>query len=167
VTSSNIWLMSAAHGLTADSTPSFQVAYVKADGSRSPLSEATEGWTWTGVNWGGIPSEWMVAYYGNDMSQWPAAGSAPVAGGPKLAHVFLSGGSPFDPKTWLQTQLRQTPQGLFLAWNTQRGFRYQVQVSTNFATWSNVGSPRFAAGENDSMYVGGSSTGFYRVVLLR
>jgi hypothetical protein len=35
------------------------------------------------------------------------------------------------------------------------------------ATWSNLGGPRFAAGTNDSIFVGGSSAGYYRVLLLR
>jgi hypothetical protein len=167
VTASNLWVMTAANGLTANSTRSFQVAYVKTDGSRSPLSAAAEGSTWDGLNWGGIPYEWMTAYFGDDISQWPAVGSSVGGGGPKLSQVFLSGGNPLDSDTWLKTHLKSTGQGLFLTWNTQRGFRYQVQASTNFATWSNVGSPRFAAGNNDSIYVGGSTTGFYRVVLLR
>jgi hypothetical protein len=33
--------------------------------------------------------------------------------------------------------------------------------------WINLGSPRFAAGTTDSIYVGGSAAGYYRVVLLR
>ena len=56
---------------------------------------------------------------------------------------------------------------MFLNWNTQAGATYQVQVTTNFNSWSNVGSPRFAAGTSDSIYIGGSSAGYYRVVLLR
>ena len=69
--------------------------------------------------------------------------------------------------TWLQTALTMTSQGLFLSWNTQPGFTYQVQVTTNFTSWSNVGAPRFAAGTSDSIYVGGGGVGYYRVVLLR
>jgi hypothetical protein len=56
---------------------------------------------------------------------------------------------------------------MFLHWNTQPGFKYQVQVTTNFTSWSTVGLPRFAAGSNDSIYVGGGAVGYYRVVLLR
>jgi hypothetical protein len=140
---------------------------VKTDGARSPLSAATEGSTWSGLNWGGIPYEWMSAYFGDDISQWPAAGSSVGVDGPKLSKVFLSGGNPLDSSTWLKTQLTRTKQGLFLTWNTQPGFRYQVQVTSNFATWTDLGSPRFAAGESDSIYVGGSGVGYYRVVLLR
>jgi hypothetical protein len=63
--------------------------------------------------------------------------------------------------------LVNTPEGLFLSWNTQPGFTYQVQMSTNFGAWSNVGAPRFAAGDSDSIFVGQSSAGFYRILLLR
>ena len=63
--------------------------------------------------------------------------------------------------------LTPTAQGMFLSWNTQPGATYQVQVTTDLKTWVNAGSARFAAGTTDSIYVGGSSNGYYRVVLLR
>ena len=88
-------------------------------------------------------------------------------GGSTLLQVFLSGGNPLDPSTWLQTTLTKTAQGMFLNWNTQPGLTYQVQVTTNFGSWSNLGAPRFAAGTTDSIYVGGSPAGYYRVMLLR
>jgi hypothetical protein len=56
---------------------------------------------------------------------------------------------------------------MFLAWNTQPGATYQVQVATNLPAWSNLGSARFAAGTNDSINIGGNNAGYYRVVLLR
>jgi len=56
---------------------------------------------------------------------------------------------------------------MFLEWNTQAGATYQVQSATNLAAWSNLGSPRFAAGTSDSINVGGNVAGYYRVVLLR
>jgi hypothetical protein len=90
-----------------------------------------------------------------------------VAGGPTPMQVFVSGGDPTDSSTWLATKLTRTGQGMFLSWNAQPGFTYQVQVSTNFNTWSNVGSPRFAAGATDSIYVSGGSVGYYRIVLVR
>ena len=64
-------------------------------------------------------------------------------------------------------QFSQTQQGMFLSWNTQPGLTYQVQTTTNFTSWSNLGTARFAAGTSDSIFVGGSSVGYYRVVLLR
>jgi hypothetical protein len=58
---------------------------------------------------------------------------------------------------------------MFLGWNTQPGFTYQVQKTTNFVSWDNVGSARFAAGTNDSLYVGSGDgmVGYYRILLLR
>jgi hypothetical protein len=163
----NQWTMTAANGLATNSTHSFQVDYVVTDGRRSPISDSTSGTTWGGKNWGGIPYEWMIGYFGSHTNIWWSSTTAVNSGGPTLYTVFLSGGDPFDSTTWLQTQLNNTPQGLFLNWNTQAGATYQVQVTADFKSWTNVGNPRFAAGTTDSYRVGGSSAGYYRVVLLR
>lgn len=169
-TTSNVWTMTAANGLTTNSTKSFAVDYVTTDGRRSPLSPSASGSTWSGANYYGIPFEWMEEYYGLNFAAWPANVNAPlVAGGPTLYQVFLSGGDPFDSSTWLQTSLTKTSQGMFLSWNTQPGLTYQVQVTTNFTSWSVVpnASARFAAGASDSINVGGGAAGYYRVLLLR
>lgn len=163
----NQWTMTAANGLTTNSTHSFQVDYVVADGRRSPVSDSTSGTTWGGKNWGGIPYEWMIDNFGPHTNFWWSSTTAVSSGGPTIYTVFLSGGDPSDSTTWLQTQLNNTPQGLYLNWNTQSGATYQVQATTDFTSWSNVGSPRFAAGTTDSINVGGSPVGYYRVVLLR
>ena len=165
--SSNQWTMTAANGLTANKTNSFQVDYVLTDGRRAPLSPAASGHTWSGLNWGGIPYEWMLQNYGSNTNLWPSATSKPVSSGPTLKQIFLSGGSPGQPTTWLQTALTRTAQGMFLSWNTQAGASYQVQATTDVLTWTNVGSARFAAGLVDSINVGGSYNGYYRVLLLR
>jgi hypothetical protein len=167
VTTSNQWTMKAVNGLTANSTHSFQVDYVVTDGRRSPISTSTSGTTWQGYNWGGIPFEWMTLYYGSDISQWPPANSKLGGTTVTVYQVFLTGGNPSDSATWLKQRLMKTPQGLFLSWNTQPGATYQVQTTTSFTSWSNLGGPRFAAGTSDSIYVGGNSAGYYRIVLLR
>jgi len=168
VVSSNAWVMTAANGLTAGSTHSFQVDYVTTDGRRSPISPAASGTTWSGANYFGIPFEWLEAYYGLNFANWPTNVNAPLTpGGLTLAQVFLSGGNPLAPNTWLRQQIIRTGQGFFLAWNPQPGATYQVMVSTNLTTWSNLGAPRFAAGTTDSIYVGGSPASYYRVYLLR
>jgi hypothetical protein len=168
VTTSNIWTMTTTQGLTNSSTHSFQVGYVRADAQVSPLSAATSGTTWSGANYFGIPSEWVQTYYGLNVANWPANVNAPLAaGGPSLLQVFLSGGSPLNSSTWLKTALVKTSQGFFLNWNTQPGFIYQVKTTTDLVSWQNLGTPRFAAGTNDSIYVGASSAGYYRVYLLR
>jgi hypothetical protein len=145
------------------------VDYVTTDGRRSPASPSASGTAWSGVNYFGVPFEWMQQYYGSTIASWPASASAPlVPGGLSLYKVFLSGGSPLDSTTWLQQSLRPTSQGMFLSWNTQAGATYQVQVKTNLtAAWSNLGSPRFAAGTTDSIYVGGGTAGYYQIMLLR
>ena len=52
----NHWTMTAANGLTDNSTNSFTVDYVTTDGRRSPMSPAATGGTWSGWNWGGFRS---------------------------------------------------------------------------------------------------------------
>ena len=167
VVSSNQWTMTAANALVAGSTNTFRVDYVLSDGRRSPISLAATGITWGGLNWGGIPYEWMAQYYGTNTNLWPPAGSRPGVNAPTVYQIFLSGGNPGIPSTWLKTALAPTAQGLFLSWNTQPGATYQVQTTADLQTWVNKDSARFAAGRMDSIYVGGSSTGYYRVVLLR
>jgi hypothetical protein len=166
---SNVWTMTALNGLTTNSTHSFQVDYVTTGGQRSPLSPSASGTTWSGLSWGGIPYEWMAEYFSDGIYNtnfWPAA-SAKVGPNTTLSQIFLTGGNPQDSSTWLATQLTHTSEGMFLSWNTQPGATYQVQITTNFASWSNVGSPRFAAGTSDSIFVGGNPVGYYRLVLLR
>lgn len=110
----------------------------------------------------------MVNYFTSHTNLWWLPTTVVAPGGPALYSVFLSGGNPWDASTWLQTQLVKTPAGYFqLTWNPQPGLIYQVQATTNFTSWSNVGSPRLAAGTTDSINVGGTPAGYYRVVLLR
>jgi hypothetical protein len=172
VTTSNVWTMTAA----PSSTHSFRVDYVTTGGRQSPMSPSASGTTWSGLNWGGIPYEWMAMYFGGyyggayHTNGWSPASQPPPGsppGSPTLLQLFLSGGIPYEPATWLQTTLTKTSQGMILIWNTQPGLTYQVQVATNLTSWSNLGSPRFAAGPNDQINVGGTPAGYYRVVLLR
>lgn len=173
LTTSNQWTMTAANGLTVNDTRSFQVDYVMMDGRRAPISISTSGTTWSGLNWGGIPYEWMAVFFGGyyngnyNTSFWPQPTTRIAADGPTLKDIFISGGNPYDSTTWLKQSLVKTPQGLFLNWNTQPGAMYQVQSTASLAGWLNLGSPRFAAGTNDSIYVGGSPVGYYRIILLR
>jgi hypothetical protein len=162
----NQWMMTANNGLTAGTTHWFQVAYTTTGGRQSPLSAATTNSTWSGLSYYGIPFEWMQAYYGMNFANWPADVNVRLApGGLTLLQVFLTGGNPTNPATWLQTSLANTPQGIFLNWNTQPGLTYQVQAKTNLVgAWSNWGSPRFAAGTNDSINV---PVGYYQVLLQR
>jgi len=168
VTTSNSWTMTATNGLAPSSTHSFQLEYVTTNGLISPISPAAIGTTWSGTNYYGVPVEWLEEFYGNSTASWPANVNAPLAaGGPTLRQVFLSGGDPLDPTTWLRNTLTSTSEGMFLSWNTQAGATYQVQSSPDLVTWTNLGAARFAAGTSDSIFVGGGAAGYYRILLLR
>jgi hypothetical protein len=163
----NFWTMTAADGLAAGTTHTFRVAYVTASTARSPLSPPATGKTWGGLNYYGVPVEWLSEFYGMSMDLWPRPGERLAPDGPTLLQVFLSGGSPTDRSTWLTTSLTSTPQGFFLSFNPQPGRIYQVQSSGELGTWSNLGGPRLAAETIDSLYVGRSNAGYYRVLLMR
>ena len=164
--STNQWTMTAANKLSTNGIHSFQIDYVLNNGNRSPISPSANATTWSGRTWGGIPYEWMAKYFPYSTNLWPSA-SAQLAPGLSLFDVFLSGGNPQDPSTWLETQFTKTPEGMFVSWNTQPGATYQVQSTTNLVTWINLGAPRFAAGTSDSINVGNNTAGFYRVLLMR
>lgn len=163
----NSWVMTAEHGLKANETRTFQVAFVTEDGRQSPISSSATARTWGGFHWNGIPGEWMSAYYGTDFSTWPAATRELANGGPTLLEVFLSGGSPLNSGSWLRATLAPTEQGVYLEWNPQPGLMYQVQSSADLQQWTNVGSKRFASGSKDSVFLGYGTTAYYRVVLMR
>jgi len=178
LTTSNVWTMTAANGLTTNGTHSFQVDYVTTDLRRSPLSPSASGTTWSGLNWGGIPYEWMAAFFGGyyngtyHTNYWPLPNSPAAPDGPSLLQVFLSGGNPYDSSTWLQTVLTRTQEGLFLSWNAQPGFTYQVQVKANLGgAWSDLGGPQFAVEPYPSINLTvlgqTNAAGYYRVMLLR
>ena len=155
----NVWVMSAA----AKSTNFFQLTYVTTDGQHSPLSPATTAATFSGLSYYGIPAEWMNEYWGDG---WPSANAPLEAGGPTPLQAFLSGANPLDSSTWLRTTLTQSAQGVFLEWNPQPGHTYQVQSSSDLTAWANVGAARFAAGNVDSINLGSSSRGYFRILCL-
>jgi hypothetical protein len=141
--------------------------YVTANGQRSPGSPLATASTWSGLNWQGIPFEWMTQYFGNDTNAWPSASADADGDGLNNLQEFLTGTIPTDSASVLRVQLTQTTEGMFLSWPTQPGLTYQVQTTTNLTTWTDLGDARFAAGTNDSIFVGRSSVGYYRIVLLR
>lgn len=155
----------SATGLTPASTHSYRVAYVLEDGRRSPLSGATTNTTYGTILYSGIPVEWMALFFGEN---WPGASVDSDGDGDSNRDEFLRGTNPTDAASVLRPSVRSTPQGVFLDWKTTPGLMYQVQSSaTANGPWANVGGPRFAAGTDDSMHVGGASAGFYRVGRLR
>ena len=159
-----------ATGLAPASTHSYRLAYVLTDGRRSPLSSATSKTTYSGgATWGGIPQEWMVGYFGDDLFAWPSPHADSDGDGVSNRDEFFQGTDPTNANSVLRQRIMQTAQGPYLSWNTQPGLVYQVMTMTNMNSWQNVGGPRFAPGYLDSIYVGGGSgkSGFYRIMRLR
>ena len=163
----NSWTLT---GIAPGSTHSFQVASVALDGRRSPLSPPGSGTTWSGANYGGIPFEWMRAYFGQDLLAWPKPSDDSDGDGANNLQEFQAGTVPTDATSVLRTQIITTSQGARLGWNSQPGIIYQVQSSLTLApgSWTNVGSPRFAVGTTDSILLDGTAdTAYYRVTRLR
>ena len=164
---SNLWAMT---DLAPDSTHTFRLDYVLTDGRRSPQSDVASGTTWgEDNNSDGLPDDWQAMYWGSNSAKWPAPGTLLAPGGPTVLQAFLAGSNPLDPSTWFKASTITTPQGVFLtAWNTIPGGIYQVLGSSGMpAVWSDLGAPRFAAGTNDSIYLGRSFDGFYKISRLR
>jgi hypothetical protein len=164
VVTSNNWNMT---GLAPSSTHTFQLDYVLTDGRRSPLSGVASGTTHSILSWGGIPFDWMTTYYGGDTNSWPPPNADTDGDGATTLKEFLQGTIPTNSASVLLQHLDVTPEGLFLKWNTEPGLMYQVQTTVNLLTWVNLGGPRLAAGHLDSMFVGGGSVGYYRIIRLR
>jgi hypothetical protein len=144
----NSWL---ATEFLPESTHEFRVGYVLSDGQRSPLSAPGLGTTLDKldrlVEANNTPAEAPAPAEG-----WFGSGGAPLAGSDGVLRIGMS----------------VTRLGRSLHWNTQPGGLYQVQSSTNLATWSNVGEPRASMGANDSLDVTNSQkAAFYRVIRLR
>ncbi|MDB6017738.1 MAG: hypothetical protein JWR19_2227 [Pedosphaera sp.] len=158
------WQNDDTFSFNPGSTHTFQLAYVLTDGRHSPLSATTTAKLWAADrNGDGLPDDWETLYWGTNKVNWPSANTPLTPGGPTALTVLHWGANPLDPNTWLRTSLDQTPQGLFLSWNTQPGGTYQVQVTTDLVNWTDVGASRFAAGTTDSVYLGATTQGYYRI----
>lgn len=156
-------------GLAPVSTHNYRLAYVLTDGRRSPLSPSTTNTTYGSLwYWDTIPREWMEAHFGQSFWFWPLPELDSDGDGVSNRDEFFAGTDPNDASSVLKVRLEPTPQGLFLNWNTQPGLVYQVwEAATSTGGWSKVGGPRFAAGSVDSMYLGLSGSGYYRIERLR
>ena len=65
----------------------------------------------------------------------------------------------------LRVSIANSSKGPRLSWTAEPGGIYQVQYSTNFTRWDNVGEPRTATSNSEWTPVGHSdSAGFYRVI---
>ncbi|KAF0177218.1 MAG: Uncharacterized protein FD161_2582 [Limisphaerales bacterium] len=154
--------------LVAGSTHTFRMEHVLRDGRRSALSATGSGQTWgEDANFDGLPDDWQSLYWGLNPLGWPAAGADSDGDGATNVQEFLAGTNPASRASALRLDLMRNAQGLWLNWNTEPGFVYQVQFSTNAVTWQSTGSARFAPGTVDAVAVGGSDVRLYRIIRMR
>ena len=156
-------------GLLPNQIYSIRLEYTLEDGRTSPLSQPTQGRTygqygtylWVNL----IPADWMTSHYGNTPWLWTSDLGIDADGdGASLYQEFLAGTDPTDPNSVLKMGMTKSTQGLFLSWNTVPGSIYQVQSSFDNGLWVDLGATRFAAGASDSLLIGESANGFFRVV---
>lgn len=146
-----------------------RVSYTLSDNRVSGLSSPGSGRTW-GVdsNSDGIPDDWQISYWGTSASKWGAPNDDSDGDGMTNYQEFLAGTDPRNAASSLKTEVQMVDGLLYFKWNTVSGKVYQIQYSTDFHTWVNVGSQRLAASGEDSVFVEQSSgIGFYRIVLVR
>jgi hypothetical protein len=165
-TANNIYVVS---GFGPGTTHTFRVDYLLNDGRRSTPSDAATCVTWgEDLNFDGLPDDWQRLYWGPDPANWPGAGADSDGDGAVNSQEFLAGTNPTDSGSVLRADIYSTSQGWRLGWNTKAGVLYQIQISTNSTTWSNLGSTRFAPGASDSISVAPSGrSSIYRVLQLR
>jgi len=115
------------------------------------------------ANYDGLPDDWQAKYWGSDPSKWPAANVDSDGDGATNLQEFLAG---TNPNSVLKIKLESTPQGWRLQWNTERGFIYQVQKSTNIDVWENVDVPWLADRDQGWLLLSGEPgpVKYYRVI---
>jgi len=164
----NMWV---ASGLMPGSTHWFQWDFVLTGGQRSPLSAATTKTTWGIDATGkvgtpdGLPDDWQTRYFGTKPADWDGPNVDSDGDGATNWQEFLAGTDPRDPNSVLKMNMTSSAQGRRLSWTTVAGGVYQVQVTADFESWSNLGSPRLAAGTSDTIFSSGAQdVSYYRVI---
>jgi hypothetical protein len=148
------------------SSHTFRLSYRLQDGRVSPLSEVVSVVTWgADDNGDGIPDDWQRENWGK---VWPAPGVDSDGDGASNLAEFLAGTDPTDPASVLAVQLSPREQGMYIQWATQPGSYYQVQFTSDFHNWTDVGTARFAPSTVDSIPMeSGGATKYYRVIRMR
>lgn len=160
--------MLVVSNLVAGSSHSFRLEYVLRDGRRSALSAAVTTPTWgEDAHFDGLPDDWQARFWGPNPLAWPSGGVDSDGDGATNLQEFLAGTNPVNAGSALRLGMTRAGQGMWLNWNTEPGFVYQVQYSTNATQWHDVGTGRFAPGAMDEMQVPEGELRLYRILRMR
>lgn len=148
------------------STHTVRLAYKTSTGQISPQSSSVSVATWgADLNGDGLPDDWQQLNFGKLR---PGPNDDTDGDGATNLEEFLAGTDPTDPASVLRTQISAREQGLYIQWNTVAGNYYQLQVTADFSTWTNIGTPRFANSTTDSLpCTGPGQVRYYRVIRMR
>lgn len=157
------------NGFAPASTHNARVAYVLADGRKSPASAEVSGTTWgADDNADGLPDDWQAKYFGAASNVWPLPSADSDGDGKSNREEFLTGTSPIEPASSLRTALTLTPVGRKLSWSTVPGALYQIQYSADMTTWTDLGGKRLATGSEDFAIIDSATDStYFRVNFLR
>ena len=156
-------------GLVVGSSHNFRLDYTLTDGRRGTLTSANAGTTWgEDGNLDGLPDDWQTRHWGSNPAAWPGTNVDSDNDGATNGQEFLAGTDPRDAASVLRLSMQNSPQGMRLYWNSRPGSIYQVQSSSDFTTWQNVGRARFSPGALDSISLNGASElSVFRVIRVR
>jgi hypothetical protein len=148
------------------STHAVQLAYRTEDGRVSPKSAPVTVTTYSAdTNGDGLPDDWQTENWGK---VWPPSDADSDGDGASNAAEFLAGTDPTSAGSVLSMSISPREQGLYLVWNTLPGSFYQLQVTSDFKTWQNVGTPRFAPSTEDAAPIAApGQVQYYRVIRMR
>jgi hypothetical protein len=144
------------------------LSYKLADGRLSPLSDPATVTTWgKDENADGLPDDWQRENWGKPALWADSLADTDGDGANNLAE-FLAGTDPTDGNSVLRVEISNREQGLYLQWRTEPGNYYQLQATSDFKGWQNLGAARFAPSTLDSVPLAGpGQTHYYRVIRMR